>query len=542
MKPFLVNILTPKQAVQLNLAIGLWACSAILFYVWWFQPDHILYPFDFALNTLVISWPILMPGYAFFFVRRLKKPNPALGVPKEWRIAYIVTKAPSEPWEVARRSLEGMLADDEIPHDTWIADEDPSEETLEWCKEHGVRVSCRKGVREYHNLTFPRRTRCKEGNLAYFYDCWGYRLYDFVVQMDADHMPLPGYLKNMLLGFHDRKIGYVSAPSICEYNRDSSWIARGRLFTEAVMHGAMQAGAYGNYAPMCIGSHFAVRTRALREIGGLGPELAEDHSTTFLFNAHGWRGVHSIDAVASGFGPATFKDGMVQELQWTRSLAIIFLTLTPKHIGKLPLTLAAQFLFVQFWYFLFSFAMLGAFLISPYALLMGRPVANVDLGLFLIISSLPTVISLGICAWLKKHCLLRPWDAPILCWESLAFPILRWPQVTWGVLKAIQFLWSEPTQVWKVTPKSKGGESDIPFKLLIPYLLLITISLATFALSHPTPATGWYSTFNLINAAIYTFLTILVVHLNRRERGTNRRWQENRKARFAATRAVAVNS
>jgi cellulose synthase (UDP-forming) len=149
---------------------------------------------------------------------------------------------------------------------------------------------------------------------------------------------------------------------------------------------------------------------------------------------------------------------------------------------------------------------------------------------------------LGICAWLKKHCLLRPWDAPILCWESLAFPILRWPQVTWGVLKAIQFLWSEPTQVWKVTPKRKGGESDIPFKLLIPYLLLITISLATFALSHPTPATGWYSTFNLINAAIYTFLTILVVHLNRRERGTNRRWQENRKARFAATRAVAVNS
>jgi cellulose synthase (UDP-forming) len=155
MKPFLVDILTPKQAFQLNLIIGFWACSAILFYVWWFQPDHILYPFDFALNTLVISWPIVMPGYAFFFVRRLKKPNPALGIPTQWRVAYIVTKAPSEPWEVARRSLEGMLADDEILHDTWIADEDPSEETLEWCKEHGVRVSCRKGVREYHNLRFP---------------------------------------------------------------------------------------------------------------------------------------------------------------------------------------------------------------------------------------------------------------------------------------------------------------------------------------------------------------------------------------------------
>jgi cellulose synthase (UDP-forming) len=542
MKPFLVDILTPKQTIQLNLAIGFWACSAVLFYAWWFEPGHILNPFDFAINTLVISWPIVMPGYAFFFVRRLKKPNPALGVPKKWRVAYIVTKAPSEPWEVARRSLEGMLADDEVSHDTWIADEDPSEETLEWCEAHGVRVSCRKGVREYHNLTFPRRTRCKEGNLAYFYDYWGYRLYDFVLQMDADHMPLPGYLKNIVLGFHNPKIGYVSAPSICEYNRDKSWIARGRLFTEAVMHGAMQAGAYGNYASMCIGSHFAVRTRALFEIGGLGPELAEDHSTTLLFNAYGWRGVHSIDAVASGYGPATFKDGMVQELQWTRSLAIIFLTLTPKHILKLPFFLAGQFLFVQFWYFLFSFSMLGAFLISPYALLTGRPIANVDLGLFLVISGLPTIISLAICAWLKKQGLLRPSDAPILCWESLVFPILRWPLVTWGVLKAIRFLWSEPTQVWKVTPKNKGGESDIPLKLLVPYLLLIMVALATFGLTHPTPSTRWYSIFNLINAGIYIFLTILVVYLNRRERENNRRWEKSRPAVLASTMETAVKN
>lgn len=103
MKPFLVDILTPKQTVQLNLGMALWACSAVIFYVWWFEPDHIVAPVDFIFNTLVISWPIVMPGYAFFFVRRLKKPNPALGIPEEWRVACVVTKAPSEPWEVARR-------------------------------------------------------------------------------------------------------------------------------------------------------------------------------------------------------------------------------------------------------------------------------------------------------------------------------------------------------------------------------------------------------------------------------------------------------
>ena len=118
------------------------------------------------------------------------------------------------------------------------------------------------------------------------------------------------------------------------------------------------------------------------------------------------------------------------------------------------------------------------------------------------------------------------------------FPMLRWPLVTWGVLKAIQFLWSEPTQVWKVTPKNKGGESDIPLKLLVPYLLLITIALSTVFLAHPAPSTRWYSIFNLINAGTYILLTFLVLYLNRRERENNRRWEENRQALLASAREV----
>ena len=60
----------------------------------------------------------------------------------------------------------------------------------------------------------------------------------------------------------------------------ASWAARGRLHREATLHGPVQLGHNGGLAPVCIGSHYAVRTRALREIGGLGPELAEDFSTT----------------------------------------------------------------------------------------------------------------------------------------------------------------------------------------------------------------------------------------------------------------------
>ena len=139
-----------------------------------------------------------------------------------------------------------------------------------------------------HNKTWPRRTKCKEGNLAFFYDHYGYDKYDVVVQMDADHVPEPGYLEEMIKPFSDPEVGYVSAPSICDANADESFWARGRLYLESFLHGALQAGFY---APLCIGSHYAVRTKALKEIGGLGPELAEDHSTSLIFNSNGWRGV-----------------------------------------------------------------------------------------------------------------------------------------------------------------------------------------------------------------------------------------------------------
>jgi cellulose synthase (UDP-forming) len=115
-----------------------------------------------------------------------------------------------------------------------------------------------------------------------------------VSQLDCDHVPSPTYLSEMVRPFSDPAVGYVAAPSVCDANAGSSWAARGRLHREATFHGAFQLGHSGGWAPACIGSHYAVRTRALRDIGGIGPELAEDFSTSFLFNAAGWQGAFAI--------------------------------------------------------------------------------------------------------------------------------------------------------------------------------------------------------------------------------------------------------
>jgi cellulose synthase (UDP-forming) len=398
------------------------------------------------------------------------------------------------------------------PHHTWLADEDPSPETLDWCKRHGVKVSCRKNDPEYQRSSWPRRRRCKEGNLAFFYDHFGYGEYDFVIQMDADHIPQEGYLEEMLRPFMDHEVGYVSAPSVCDTNAAESWSARARLYGEALFHGALQAGYTNGFAPVCIGSHYAVRTKALEEIGGLGPELAEDHSTTLFMNAAGWHGVHAIQARARGQGPQTFADMAVQEFQWSRSLVRILLFHTPRQLHKLPGRLKAQFLFSQFWYPMFSLSMLLLFTMPIIALARGQAWVDIRFPEFLAYFGSTYLLSIAILFWTLKKRLGRPWKFGLFCWEAMLFPLLKWPWILLGFLIAALDRLRGSDFDFKVTPKrdsprEKRGQHA---RFALPYIALsLTAILPVLLINQPGNSSGYYF-FSTLNALLYAICSTVI--------------------------------
>ena len=137
---------------------------------------------------------------------------------------------------------------------------------------------------------------------------------------DSDHLCALNYFREVARAFQDPAVGSVAAPSICDVDADLSWSARGRLFAEAALHGVVQAGSQRAGLPFCIGSHYSVRTEALFDIGGVGPELAEDATTSVMMVSAGWRGAFAIHAEAHGKGPETFVAMATQEYQWSRSL------------------------------------------------------------------------------------------------------------------------------------------------------------------------------------------------------------------------------
>ena len=495
-----------------------WLLAISYFWIWWLNPARVVSPISFALVSLVLVWVTLTPLYFLVVVSGAKKPAGRLNLPIGTRVAMVVTKAPSEPFAVVAETLSAMLRQD-VAHDTWLADEDPVAETLAWCAAHGVKVSTRRGEADYHRATWPRRTRCKEGNLAFFYDRFGYDNYDFVAQFDADHVPEPSYLREVLKPFADPKVGYVSAPSICDKNAASSWSARGRLYAEAMSHGPLQAGYNGGWAPLCIGSHYAVRTTALRQIGGLGPELAEDHSTTLMMNAAGWRGVHAIDAIAHGDGPSTFADLITQEFQWSRSLVTILLQYSPSYLRHLPPLLKFQFLFSQLWYPLSAIVLATMFAMPVAALIFDVNYVNAPYPLFLLHVSPISLIWIVIPWRLRAAGVNRPRDGRVFAWETLLFILARWPWFFAGSLAGLRD-WATASFVdFRVTPKGRSAASPVPMRVLAPYAVISLISALTpLAIHHVGNARGYYM-FTTCNALLYAALTLTIVTVHCREVG-----------------------
>ncbi|MFV0797897.1 glycosyltransferase [Brucella sp. MAB-22] len=515
-EPLLAPIFTGRKRVEYVVGIILWALAITYFWQWWFisaKHNHLL---GSILVTALLAWITILPLYFITIFFHAARPTGPLRIPAGSRVAMVVTKAPSEPFEVVAETLRAMLAQD-VPHDTWLADEDPSPSTLAWCREHGVFVSTRKGRADYHRQTWPRRTRCKEGNLAFFYDHYGYERYDFVSQLDADHVPEPGYLFNMLRPFADPAVGYVSAPSICDRNAHESWSARGRLYVEASMHGSLQAGYNGGFAPVCIGSHYAVRTAALKEIGGLGPELAEDHSTTLFMNAHGWRGVHALDAIAHGDGPRTFADLVTQEFQWSRSLVMILLQYTPKLIGRLPLRLKIQFLFSQLWYPLYAFFLALTFVLPIAILAYGDNFVSVTYPAFLMHFMPQSLVILALAFWWRSSKTFRPVDGRIFSWEAMLFLLARWPWVLAGTFAAFRDWLTGSFVDFRVTPKGSSEVDPVPLRVIAPYALISGLSILPVLLVGGADQTRGFFIFAIINACFYLFLMAMIVIQHTRE-------------------------
>lgn len=516
-----IPTLSRSDSVVVQALTVAWVVVFVAFWAWWLQPEHRVGWAGLIVNSVLLFYLSYLPSYFLVVVNRLRRVDPALGVPA-LRTAFVVTKAPSEPWSVASRTLLAML-DQRFPHsyDVWLCDEDPTPEVMDWCAGRGVQVSTRRGIPDYHRQEWPRRTRCKEGNLAYFYDQVGYRDYDVVAQLDCDHVPAPTYLAEMVRPFADPAIGYVAAPSVNDSNAPASWSARGRLHREATFHGPVQLGHADGLAPSCIGSHYTVRTQALRTIGGIGPELAEDFSTAFLLTSAGWKSAFAYTAEAHGEGPHTFAAMVTQEFQWSRSLVMLFMDMVPHHLGRLSWPLRVRFLFALSYYPLLSITTVAGLALPVIAAVSGAAWVNVNYFEFVARWMALNTCMLALTIFIRRRGLLRPPDAPIISWENWLYAFARWPFIAWGVVAAVLQKFRPRPLSFRVTPKTTGGLEPLPARLVLPYGVVSAVLSSAALIGEATTAAYGYVFLCVLGATCYGIVTVAVPLLHAREAARN---------------------
>jgi cellulose synthase (UDP-forming) len=515
------SISNERMLRGVNLAVYLlmttvWLTANVFFWHWWFQADHVVTWWRFGLTTFALSYDLtLMPLVFILFLYHMKRPLPVPARPG-LRVAMVTAIVPSaESIDILEQTVAGMLMV-AYPHDSWVLDEGGDERVRALCAEYGINYWSRKGIAKFNQPVWPFQAKTKSGNYNSWFSEIGYERYDYLVQLDTDHIPEPDYLDEVLGYFDDPRVAYVALPSV--YRNLEDWTTRGSSEQSQVFQGPIQMGYYGwANSPMIIGSHAAYRMQHLKEIGGFAPSRAEDHLDSLRFVQAGYRGVFVPKVLAEGLGPHNLSDFLAQEHQWAFSIAQVLFKFG-RDKGLLTWRQRLVFLFSELWYFLYSATFLVLFLIPLFALLSGKPVANVPLSEFLQRSIPVTLASLTLLAWAYSRRWFKPGTHFFISWQGILLGFARWPIVLVAIVEAtISVLFRQGRFTYLVTPK--GGASlsvRNALRSIAPYALLGLISVFVpiyywASGRDPEGHAAGYVVFALLSSAAFIVITLAAI-------------------------------
>ena len=256
--------------------------------------------------VLAETYGLLVAALLTWVAWRLRERTP-LPVLADRTVDVFVTTA-DEPIAIIRKTA---LAAREIryPHTTWLLDDAQRDEVRAVAAEIGVRYLRRDG-----------RSHGKAGNLNHALQ---HAEGEFILQLDADHVPLPQIVDRLLGFFVDERLAVAQSP---QDFYDTDGVAnpvngRGRqlwgdqhLFFNVIQPGKDRLGA-----AMFVGSCALLRRAAIDDVGGFATGTTiVGTETSLLLHARGWRSAYLGEHLAFGLAPATARAYQRQQVHRAR--------------------------------------------------------------------------------------------------------------------------------------------------------------------------------------------------------------------------------
>ena len=468
LRPALSAYTIPRLPRGQELAIRALSLVAYAYGVYWIawrwtsslNWDH---PVFSLILVLAETFGLISMASFIFTAWRLvhREPPPA---PEGLAVDVFIT-CYDEPLQLLRRTAIGARAI-RYPHQTYMLDDGKRDEVQTMAKELGIGYIRREG-----------NEHAKAGNLNHAFSV---TRGEFVLQLDADHVPLPNILDRLLGYFDDDKLAFVQSPQDF-YNTDSFTHVvndEGRQMWEEnrLFFSLIQPGKDRMNAAFFCGSCGVLRRAAFDEIGGFSTRtITEDMETSMLLHARGWKSFYHGETLAYGLAPASAAQYHVQRLRWGQGSMQMLRKMNPLFVKGLSWKQRVSYFSSVIVYvdgiqrLIFYLAPVMFFLFG----VLPVKVENSELLVRLVPYMLFTIGSFELLSRGTGYILI-----------SERYNMTRF----WTYVMATSGYFAKKPLKFNVTPKGAG---DVPFKTYAPQLYLAILSIAALVWALLARHYGW---------------------------------------------------
>jgi len=447
-----------RSLALLSLAFG-------LYWLYW-RWTQTLNPDAMAFSVLLVSaetWGWISAALFLFGAWTIPK-REVIPAPPGKTVDVFIT-AFDEPLEVLRRTAIGARAI-RYPHRTYFLDDGKRDELKKIAQELGIGYIRRAG-----------NANAKAGNLNY-----AIRVTDaeFILQLDADHVPMPNIVDQILGYFNDPKVAFVQTPQDF-YNTDSfthviNDDAREMWEENRIFYSLLQPGKDSHNASFFCGCGGMLRRSALEEIGGFQSKtIIEDMETSLTLHSHGWKSVYHPGALAFGLSPGSAAAFHVQRQRWAQGSMQMLRKMNPATLPGLTWQQRVHYFAANL--YPIDGLQKAIFYLAPVVFLLTGVVPLNASGPQLLAMLLPYLV------------------LSVVSFELLArgtgnlFISERYMMAKFFTyIIAITALFARKPLKFNVTPK---GTSDVPFRTYAPQAFVLAVSLIALVWAPLAYSQGW---------------------------------------------------
>jgi len=429
---------------------------------------------------------------ALFYFTTWKPTNRTARPVMSGRTVDVLITTYNEPVNLLRETIL-CASSIEYPHETYVLDDGNRPEVAEIARE----LNCKYITRE-------DRTGAKAGNLNHALKQTGG---EFIVTLDADHVPMPGLIDELIGFFADSSVAVVQTTQDF-YNLDSfqhrtheerekAWQQQELFFS------VIQPGKDGYNATFYCGSPAMLRRSALEQIGGFATEsITEDMHTGLRLQKRGWKVLYYNRTVARGLAPQTYRGFATQWNRWGQGAMQVLREENPLFGRGLSFGQRMSY-FASFYFYWMSFQKF---------VYIATPIICLVAGIFPLIATPLTFAMYFIPYFLLNIIATASLQGGLGgFWLSEEFNLIKMP-----VLMTTIAGFFKKEVAFKVTPKARDRSArwtEIWLQSLLLLGVLVALGFGFWRLAHIAPHGYyfWAIVVNMVWATFYIFLLVPVI-------------------------------